>query len=177
VLCNNIISCADGNSNYSPTDYPTTLSDPVFTNNLAWDNVDGSATDPKFINANGTNGLDFQIRAGSAADNTGVTIPIYNRDSINVPAFNDTSFGNPDKGAYERNVTAWTAGATTTGSSGATPSCSIAYDFSSGEVTINFIGIVQAAHELTGPWTNIVGATSPLVITNPQGKSFFRSRK
>jgi len=76
--------------------------------NLLWDGVNGSATDPKFVGASTNN---YQIQTTSAARNTGLVISTYVRDGVSVPAYNDSVDGQPDKGAYENGITAWTAGA------------------------------------------------------------------
>lgn len=46
-----------------------------------------------------------------------------------------------------------------------------------GTVTITFTGALQATGSLSGGWTNVAGATSPLIITNPQGTAFYRSKE
>jgi len=42
-------------------------------------------------------------------------------------------------------------------------------------ITITFTGTLQAADRVLGPWTNVIGATSPLFISNPQGRAFYRA--
>lgn len=83
----------------------------LFSNNLAWDRVTNSSTDPQFVN---TSTFDFGLKSTSPAINTGVQVPTYTRDGITVPAFNDAHSGAaPDLGAYEYGVTKWVAGITT----------------------------------------------------------------
>lgn len=77
-------------------------------NNLLWDKVAGSATDPLFVN---TTALDFRLQPGSPAIDTGDIVPVYTRDNVAVPAFNDAAIGAaPDRGAYERGATEWSVG-------------------------------------------------------------------
>jgi len=46
-----------------------------------------------------------------------------------------------------------------------------------GGLTITFTGTLQAAGSLSGTWTNVTGATSPLPIPKPQGTAFYRSQQ
>jgi hypothetical protein len=46
-----------------------------------------------------------------------------------------------------------------------------------GGPTITFTGTLQAAGSLSGTWTNVTGAVSPLVITNPKGSAFYRTQQ
>jgi hypothetical protein len=46
-----------------------------------------------------------------------------------------------------------------------------------GSVTITFTGTLQAVDSLSGSWTNVVGAISPLIINNPQGTGFYRTKQ
>ncbi|MCX8108676.1 MAG: hypothetical protein N3G20_07730, partial [Verrucomicrobiae bacterium] len=44
-----------------------------------------------------------------------------------------------------------------------------------GNVVITYTGVLQAADEVTGPYSDVVG-TSPLTITPTAAKKFYRAR-
>ncbi|MBE0545366.1 MAG: hypothetical protein IH623_28840 [Verrucomicrobia bacterium] len=57
----------------------------------------------------------------------------------------------------------------------APPVVSVAVD--NGQVVVTFTGILQSAANVTGPFTDVSPApTNPLILTNPTGSRFFRSR-
>ena len=83
-------------------------------NNLAWDGVANSGTDPKFISRAttlGATGVNYMLQTGSAAINAGSVITSYTRDGVTVPAFADSVTASPDAGAYEFGSIPWVAGA------------------------------------------------------------------
>lgn len=88
------------------------------SNNLAWNGVANSGTDPKFINrstALGATGTNYMIQSGSAAIDAGVVIGTTVRDNISVPPFLDPVNGTaPYLGAYEFGTPPWFAGASPT---------------------------------------------------------------
>jgi hypothetical protein len=120
VLRNNILSCntpptANG---YQAIATGTYFSAAEIANNLAWDGVANSGTDPRFV-ARATTldaiAANYTLQAGSAAIDIGNVIGAYTRDGITVPAFNDPASGTaPDHGAFEFGLTAWTVGASQT---------------------------------------------------------------
>ena len=85
-------------------------------NNLAWNGVANSSTDPRFVSRATTldaTGVNYTLQTGSAAIDTGTVIGTYTRNGVTVPPFPDaTSGAAPDRGAYEFGVPAWIAGAT-----------------------------------------------------------------
>lgn len=57
----------------------------------------------------------------------------------------------------------------------ALPVVSVAVD--NGQLVVTFTGILQSAENVTGPFTDVSPApTSPLILPNPTGSRFFRSR-
>ena len=57
----------------------------------------------------------------------------------------------------------------------AQPVVSVAMD--NGQVVVTFTGVLQSASNATGPFTDVSPLpTSPLILTNPTGSLFFRSR-
>ena len=50
---------------------------------------------------------------------------------------------------------------------------------SDGTVTITWTGagVLQSANSLSGPWTDVAGATSPLTVPANQAAQFARIRK
>ncbi len=57
------------------------------------------------------------------------------------------------------------------------PTPTLAIKNTSGSLTITFTGALEATDALSGTWTNVTGATSPLVITNPKGNAFYRAKQ
>lgn len=93
VIQNNIIF---GSSGYTSID--SGFASATVSNNLLWDSIPGSATDPKFVNSATNN---YQLQVNSPARNAGVQIPVYVRDGVSVPAYSDAVDNLPDLGAYE----------------------------------------------------------------------------
>lgn len=44
-------------------------------------------------------------------------------------------------------------------------------------LSITYTGTLQSADAITGPWTDVTGATSPLAVTTSQGQKFYRSKQ
>jgi hypothetical protein len=51
----------------------------------------------------------------------------------------------------------------------------IAFSWSGNALTITFVGTLQSATSINGTYSNVGGAVSPYVISNPAGTRFFRS--
>ncbi len=58
---------------------------------------------------------------------------------------------------------------------GGTPEVSIAVQ--GADVVLTFTGTLTAADQLTGPWTDVVGATSPVTISASGGQKFYRAKQ
>jgi len=120
VLRNNILSCFTppvANGYQSIGSGAGAFSGAEIANNLAWNGVANSPTDPKFVNRADIlddTGVDYTIQAGSAAINAGSVISSYTRDGFVVPPFPDFVQGAPDAGAYELGSPRWIAGANLT---------------------------------------------------------------
>jgi hypothetical protein len=110
VLRNNIIACQNPAESKGYKPFADNFKEAEIGDNLLWDSVPGSATDPKFKNMAG---WDLALSAGSPAIDKGQIIPAYTRNGVTVPAYNDPVVGKaPDLGAYEFGVPAWRAGCT-----------------------------------------------------------------
>jgi hypothetical protein len=44
-------------------------------------------------------------------------------------------------------------------------------------LVITFSGILEAANQINGPWTNVPGAVSPLKVSVDRAQQFYRSRQ
>jgi len=53
----------------------------------------------------------------------------------------------------------------------------VAIGLSGTTVTITYKGILQSADSVTGPYTDVAGATSPYTVNNPTGAKFYRAKK
>ena len=82
-------------------------------NNLSWDGVAGSATDPQFVDMKAG---DYRLKKGSAAIDKGMEVPVYERKdnkgaADKIAAYNDKQVGKAvDIGAYEFGGEDWKAG-------------------------------------------------------------------
>ena len=95
VIQNNIIFSQNNTPGFIPVH--TGFSKSTVTNNLVWNNVPGSPTDPKFVDAANHN---YRLQVGSPANHAGMVVPAYVRDGLTVPAFNEATDGVPNQGAY-----------------------------------------------------------------------------
>ncbi|MEI6196949.1 MAG: right-handed parallel beta-helix repeat-containing protein, partial [Verrucomicrobiota bacterium] len=109
VICNNLICCLNPKAAPGYKAVSGGFEGAEITNNLAWDAVAGSASDPKFVDAAS---FSFQLSSNSPARDAGAVIPIYVRDGISVMPFSDATDGKPVFGAYEFGAKLWRAGAT-----------------------------------------------------------------
>lgn len=141
----------------------------TLTNNLLWDRVTGSSTDPQFTNANS---FDFSLKSTSPALNVGVPMTSVWLDGVLVPAFNDSVNGAaPELGAYEYGVTKWTGGITTSfkpaAPSGlsATPkaaSAVLSWNPVDNAVTYN----LKRSTSASGPFSNVLTGITRTSATN-----------
>ncbi len=115
---NNIIFNIDDAPGYEPIDRESMrweLAD--ISNNLRWNYVVGSPTDPLFTQGDG---VDYQLSGDSVARDSGVSIQASDRtlsidigghtDTFVVPFYRYDDDGGIDQGAYQYGQTAWVAG-------------------------------------------------------------------
>lgn len=80
----------------------------------------------------------------------------------------------PDGAKMFLNAVNYMAG-TTPGQSPTRPTLSISRTATG--LSITFTGTLQSAASVTGPWTDVAGATSPHTVTTTQGIRFYRTRQ
>jgi len=117
-VMNNIIFNIDDAPGYQPIDNEAvSWPQASISNNLRWDYVPGSPTDPDFTQVNG---VDYQLTASSVARDAGGTIQLADRtltvevrghsDTFVVPFYRSDDDGAIDQGAYQYGQSPWVAG-------------------------------------------------------------------
>jgi hypothetical protein len=121
-LRNNILFNIDDAPGYQPIDNEAVRwPQATIGDNLRWDYVNGSPTDPDFTQVDG---IDYQLSASSVARDGGSAIPVADRtltvtvgghsDTIVVPFYRYDDDGLIDQGAYQFGQAPWVAGRRTT---------------------------------------------------------------
>lgn len=109
TIFNNIIGILNPKESPGYKPISSNFEDATRADNLEWDGVLGSPTDPRFVSFEAR---DFSLRNDSPAKDAGKVVTAVMRDGVEIPAFNDEVVGDaPDIGAYEVGYPAWKAGA------------------------------------------------------------------